>query len=319
MNFQNLHIKLLIGLVLISSFSRGQTINIVEENDLKFQTHFFEALKQKAINNYSKAIESLEKCYEIDSASLAVQFEISKNKLLIKNYFEAQLFIDKAIEKNPSNVDLLLHKIAIFKAQRNYKEAIEIQKRVNEIQPVQSDKLVLLYIQNRDFKKAQKLISEIENKALSTQRIKVYKKYFENRRKLSTVVKKENDVVKNMDIESLKKSYLQKKGYKTLKEILKIELKKELFKMLFVDSKNGLELFPAQPYLYKMNGLALNKLGKYNEAINVLTVGIDFVIDDIVLEADFYNQLSKSYEGLNKKNEALKYKQKAEKLRKGIK
>ncbi|MBL4723928.1 MAG: hypothetical protein JKY73_00685 [Lutibacter sp.] len=319
MNFQNLHIKLLIGLVLISSFSRGQTINIVEENDLKFQTHFFEALKQKAINNYSKAIESLEKCYEIDSASLAVQFELSKNKLLIKNYFEAQLFIDKAIEKNPSNVDLLLHKIAIFKAQRNYKEAIEIQKRVNEIQPVQSDKLVLLYIQNRDFKKAQKLISEIENKALSTQRIKVYKKYFENRRKLSTVLKKENDVVENIDIESLKKSYLQKKEYKTLKEILKIELKKELFEMLFVDSKNGLELFPAQPYLYKMNGLALNKLGKYNEAINVLTVGIDFVIDDIVLEADFYNQLSKSYEGLNKKNEALKYKQKAEKLRKGIK
>ena len=319
MNFQNLHIKLLIGLVLISSFSRGQTINIVEENDLKFQTHFFEALKQKAINNYSKAIESLEKCYEIDSASLAVQFELSKNKLLIKNYFEAQLFIDKAIEKNPSNVDLLLHKIAIFKAQKNYKEAIEIQKRVNEIQPVQSDKLVLLYIQNRDFKKAQKLISEIENKALSTQRIKVYKKYFENRRKLSTVLKKENDVVENIDIESLKKSYLQKKEYKTLKEILKIELKKELFEMLFVDSKNGLELFPAQPYLYKMNGLALNKLGKYNEAINVLTVGIDFVIDDIVLEADFYNQLSKSYEGLNKKNEALKYKQKAEKLRKGIK
>ena len=319
MNFQNLHIKLLIGLVLISSFSRGQTINIVEENDLKFQTHFFEALKQKAINNYSKAIESLEKCYEIDSASLAVQFELSKNKLLIKNYFEAQLFIDKAIEKNPSNVDLLLHKIAIFKAQRNYKEAIEIQKRVNEIQPVQSDKLVLLYIQNRDFKKAQKLISEIENKALSTQRIKVYKKYFENRRKLSTVLKKENDVVENIDIESLKKSYLQKKEYKTLKEILKIELKKELFEMLFVDSKNGLELFPAQPYLYKMNGLALNKLGKYNEAINVLTVGIDFVIDDIVLEADFYNQLSKSYKGLNNKNEALKYKQKAEKLRKGIK
>ena len=319
MNFQNLHIKLLIGLVLISSFSRGQTINIVEENDLKFQTHFFEALKQKAINNYSKAIESLEKCYEIDSASLAVQFELSKNKLLTKNYFEAQLFIDKAIEKNPSDVDLLLHKIAIFKAQRNYKEAIEIQKRVNEIQPVQSDKLVLLYIQNRDFKKAQKLISKIESKALSTQRIKVYKKYFENRRKLSTVVKKENDVVENIDIESLKKSYLQKKGYKTLIEILKIELKKELFEMLFIDSKNGLELFPAQPYLYKMNGLALNKLGKYNEAINVLTVGIDFVIDDIVLEADFYNQLSKSYEGLNKKNEALKYKQKAEKLRKGIK
>lgn len=319
MNFQNLHIKFLIGIALISCFSSAQTINIDEKNNLEFQTHFFEALKQKGINNYNKAIESLEKCYEIDSISLAVQFEMSKNKLLVKNYFEAQLFIDKAIEKSPSKVDLLLHKIKILKAQRNYKEAIEIQKKVNKIQPIHSDKLVLLYIQNREFKKAQKLITEIENKALSTQRIRVYKRYFENRNKISAGAKKENNVIENSDIESLKKSYLQKKDYKTLKEIIAIEVEKGLFEMLFVDSKNGLELFPAQPYLYKMNGLALNKLGKYNEAINVLTVGIDFVVDDPVLEADFYEELSKCYEGLKNKNQALKYKQKAEKLRKGIK
>jgi len=85
--------------------------------------------------------------------------------------------------------------------------------------------------------------------------------------------------------------------------------------MLFVDSKAALELFPAQPYLYKMSGLALNKLGKYNEAINVLTLGIDFVIDNTAMEADFYEQLSKSYEGLKQKSEALKYKQKAVDLR----
>ncbi len=59
---------------------------------------------------------------------------------------------------------------------------------------------------------------------------------------------------------------------------------------MYVDSKEALELFPAQPYLYKMNGFASNKLGKYNEAIDVLTLGIDFVIDNTILEADFYEQ-----------------------------
>ena len=76
-------------------------------------------------------------------------------------------------------------------------------------------------------------------------------------------------------------------------------------------------MFPAQPFLYKINGLALNKLGKYKEAIDVLTLGIDFVIDNNPMEADFYEQLSISYEGLKQLNKALKYKQKAEKLRKG--
>ncbi|MDO9273937.1 MAG: hypothetical protein Q7T92_00120, partial [Lutibacter sp.] len=81
-------------------------------------------------------------------------------------------------------------------------------------------------------------------------------------------------------------------------------------------SKEALELFPEQPILYKMNGLALNKLGKYNEAIAVLSIGIDFVIDNSAMEADFYEQLSISHEKLGNKSEAIKYKQRAIALRK---
>ncbi|MDO9037074.1 MAG: tetratricopeptide repeat protein, partial [Lutibacter sp.] len=69
-------------------------------------------------------------------------------------------------------------------------------------------------------------------------------------------------------------------------------------------------------FLYKMNGLALNKLGKYNEAIAVLSIGIDFVIDNSAMEADFYEQLSISYEKLGNKSEAIKYKQRSAALRK---
>ena len=51
----------------------------------------------------------------------------------------------------------------------------------------------------------------------------------------------------------------------------------------------------------------------------VRRVLMDFVIDNTTMEADFYSQLSKSYEGLKQNKEALKYKQKAEELRKEIK
>lgn len=84
---------------------------------------------------------------------------------------------------------------------------------------------------------------------------------------------------------------------------------------MYIDSKQALELFPAQPYLYKINGLALNKLGKYNEAIDVLTIGIDFVIDNMEMETGFYEQLIIGYQGLNNQNEVAKYKQKMQDLR----
>jgi tetratricopeptide (TPR) repeat protein len=318
MKNKKVYILFLVGISIISNFLRAQTLDITEENKLKFQTYFFEALKQKAIKNYSKAIVSLEKCYEIDSLNTAVHFELSKNKLLLNYYFEAELFIDKALVKEPNNIYLLQHKIAIFRAKGNFDDAIEIQKKLVQIQPTHMDKLVFLYIQNSDFEKAEKLITEIEKNALSTLRIKGFKKYLEQRKivsnnAISNVIRPNE----NTDIETLKRRYNQKREYKVLLEILNKELENNHVQALFADSKKGMELFPAQPYLYKMNGFALNKLGKYNEAISVLTIGIDFVIDNTSMEADFYDQLSISYEGLKQLNKALKYKQKAEKLRKG--
>ncbi|WP_456421039.1 tetratricopeptide repeat protein [Lutibacter sp.] len=316
MKNKKLYNYLLVAIMLISSFSYAQKINSVEENNLNFQSYFFEALKQKAIKNYTKAIENLEHCYEIDSLNIAVDFELSKNELLLKNYEEAIFFIDKALEKEPKNSYLLKHKVIIYKEQRNFKDAIEIQKKVVEIQPNNMDELLLLYFQNKDYIKAEKLIAEIEKKAFSTQRIKRLKKYLENRK----LIDKKTNVkikpsLKDIDIKILKVAYNQNKNYKILVEILNREVKNELFEALYNDSLQALELFPAQPYLYKINGFALNKLKKYNEAIDVLTLGIDFVIDNTIMEADFYEELSKSYKGLNDTNKALKFMQKATDLR----
>jgi len=315
MRYGFLHKLFLGGIVLISSISYAQKNNSEEESELKFQSYFFEALKQKALNNYSKAIVSLEKCYELDSTSLAIEFEFSKNYFLLKNYNEAQLFIDKALEKEPDNIYLLRHKIAIFRTQRNFPEAIDLQKKLIQTQPHYSDELVLLYIQNKNFEKAEKLIDEIEKKALKTSRIKGFKKFLENRRTPSKKVNITQSPIHNDNIETLKKLYIDKKDFQILQQILMNELQNDLFESLRNDSEDGLELFPAQPFLYKMNGIALNKLGKYNEAISVLTIGIDFVIENNSMEADFYEQLSISYEGLGNKNEALKYMEKAKQLR----
>ena len=55
-----------------------------EQKELDFQKFFFDALQQKAIGNYDKAIEALENCQNIRKDDVAVIFEFSKN------YFEQE-------------------------------------------------------------------------------------------------------------------------------------------------------------------------------------------------------------------------------------
>ena len=312
-----LHKKLYVGIVLISIFSYAQQpkVNINEEKNLQFQTHFFEALKQTAIKNYGKAIEQLEKCNQLDSNSVAVDFEFSKNYLLLKKYFEADIFIEKALEIEPQNMHLLSHKVAIYKAQQMFDLAINIQKELVKIKPIYNDDLVLLYIQNQNFEEAKNLIKIIKENGLKTTKIKGLKDYLLKQSEVTTVDIQTGIDLKKNDIETLKINYAKSKEYTILNEILWKELNTQMFDLLYLDSKDGLEFFPAQPFLYKMNAIALNKLQKYNEAIIVLTIGIDFVIDNNEMEADFYKQFSIAYDKLGNKSDALKYKQKENELR----
>ena len=85
---------LILLLLMVSQYGIAQEIAPKEEiniDDLgdvsdEFQEYFFEALKQKAITNYDKAIEALEKCIEIDSDSDFLYLELGKNYLELKQY-----------------------------------------------------------------------------------------------------------------------------------------------------------------------------------------------------------------------------------------
>ncbi len=63
-------------------------------------------------------------------------------------------------------------------------------------------------------------------------------------------------------------------------------------------SEEQLQLFPTQPQLYYYNGLANNQLKNYKKAKDVLESGIDFIIDDTVLEINFNLQLGEAFNGL---------------------
>ena len=84
---------------------------------------------------------------------------------------------------------------------------------------------------------------------------------------------------------------------------------------LLKDSEEGLSLFPAQPFLYLMNGKALNSLRKHKEARLSLEEGLDYIIDDNSLKADIFEEISLSYKAVGDNKSASEYYKQAMELR----
>ena len=106
------------------------------------------------------------------------------------------------------------------------------------------------------------------------------------------------------------------KNFAIIKDVLLLQLDLDMDQKAATKSQEALELFPAQPILYLINGVANNKLNKPKEAIEKLEAGLDYVIDDIKMESDFYIQLSMAYKLNNNIAKSQAFAKKAEELTK---
>ncbi|MFN0728546.1 tetratricopeptide repeat protein [Polaribacter gochangensis] len=282
--------------------------NLKEENFLKFQDHFFKALAQKAIYNYRVAIENLEKCNELKPNDISVLFELSKNYLMMKRFLEAEQYALQALKIEPKNYWVLEHLGKIYLASSNIKSAIVIQEKIVKINPKGREKLVYLYFQNNQLEKAKILLNDLEKTNQLTPGLIHLRKEFVK----STVATK---IEKVKGLPEFIKEFESDKSFEALYKILTLSANTNT-NVLLSYSQIGLELFPAQAFVYLMNAKALNQSNNFEKAIEQLSNGIDFVIDDHNLEADFYEELAISYGKLGNKKEAIKNKNKALALRK---
>ncbi len=287
---------------------------------LDFQNHFFTAIQKKEKEDYEKAIIALEACKQIYPDDAGLNFEFTKNYYHLKDYDNAIYFANKVLDVKPKNSYVLEYLKKIYRTQRDYDAAIKIQQRIITINPKKKQDLIPLYFANNQIDKAKSLFIELQNNHESINNESYYKRvFFPKQNKVKTKIT--NDVSeiksdsKNKSISQLQATFKKNKDYKTLKKLLLEEEKQLKYNLIAKDSKNGLSYFPAQPFLYYAQGKAQNKLAQYNEAIEVLKAGLDYIIDDNKLEASFYTELYKVYLALGKTKEATKFQEKANKLK----
>lgn len=290
---------------------------LVEQQNINFQTFFFESLQQKSIGNYDKAVYALEACNNIDKENVAVLFELSKNYVLLIKYTEAEYYILKGLEKDPDNIYMLRHLKEIKTKQNDYSGAINIQLRIISLKPEEEADLVILYIKAGEIENATKLLRRLDEDDKLPEGLKSLKESLVQDVNGPTDQAPEPilEEMPKRKVDTLQEEYNLNKDYTSLKLLLERQFTTKQYLDLLKTSEEGLSLYPAQPFLYLMNGKALNNLRKYQEAKNTLEEGLDYIIDNDGLKADFLEELSLSYKAMGDNKSASNFYKQASELR----
>ncbi|MEX0287488.1 MAG: tetratricopeptide repeat protein [Flavobacteriaceae bacterium] len=263
----------------------------LEEYTDEFQENFFEALKQKGIENYDKAINLLLECKRLGMESTVVDHELANVYLADKQYVLAKEYGLEAIQADPSNYWYLNTLVQIVK-----KQGANPEDLVREL-PYDNQKLkenlALIHFKNKHYELALSTLKDAQKSGFS--------------KRLALKIKDslnhvEEPQVKTEDVEVSKASPLEEFRNQLDNQILKGD-----FAGLLKTSTEALENFPAQPYFYYANGLALNKTSKTNQAIEVLESALDYLLDDASLADKIYRELAAAYTTLGNASKANMY------------
>lgn len=449
MKLKHYIILLILGIILIPQVLYAQVdFNKKPNDDLgdnedEFQELFFEALKQKGIDNYQRSADAFLKCIAIDKSPAILYFELGKNYVKLKNFGAAEDALKQAISKEPDNEWYLDELYGYYISQNELSKALKAVKQLVKYHPDYKEDLASLYVKMEKFDEALKILDELDashgvsvsrdvlrnriykitgrtkdqiknlesrvdnnpekesnyialiyrysqnnekDKAFKTAKklleinpkselvhLALYKLYLDKNQseeaiKSMKIVVKSNTikpeakhkvlsdfvkfVSKNPEYESALieatslldgkanaktlnnlASYHIKTGNKqkalyyfeealklnsnsfdALKNVLLLHIDLNQYDIAATKSAKAIDKYPAQPLCYLINGVALNALLKPKKALETLESGLDWVVDNTRMEADFYRELSTSYELLNNTAKAKSFKDKANAL-----
>ncbi len=191
------------------SVSFAQEIQNPEEIaavDDAFENNFYEALTQKAIENYDRAIVSLQKCLDKEPNNPVIYNELGKNYFALKNYAEAQNAFQKAVDLNPKERWYWNGLYDVFYETKDYNNAIRIVTKLIEFNKDFQDDLVSLYMYTNQKDKALALLKNMEQTTNLSQTMEYYKLQLE---KTPEVNKLQKDDLE----EAIKKNPLVEQNY----------------------------------------------------------------------------------------------------------
>ena len=199
--------------------------------ELKFQDNFYEALKQKGIENFEKAISALEHCLEIYPNSAVVYYELGNVYLKAENYKESEKNLKKAINLDNENFWFKDKLYQLYLVQDNFDKAIEALLPILGNKQDYAEDLSYLYSQAGRYSEALAHIQTMDerfgyNSQRERLRIKIYKQTLDRKAHIKFLKHRLEVAPKNSDyfinlIYTLSEYGLESEAFMTAKMFLR--------------------------------------------------------------------------------------------------
>ncbi|WP_435624103.1 tetratricopeptide repeat protein [Flagellimonas sp.] len=263
----------------------------LEEYTDEFQSLFFEALKQKGIQNYDRAVEKLLECKNLQPENEVVDYELARAYYLDGKYNLAQGYAVLALEKAPNNYWYLEHFVSIMDRQGNTIDAFaDILPLSNTIL---KENLANIYFQKRKYEEALRLLANLPE-TTSTNSLK---------QKIEDSLQR-NEVRKTQIVE---KATISESPVESFRKRIAVLISNSDFNTLQKVAKEAMDSYPLQPYFQYGYGLALTKTNKQEKGIEVLEAAVDFIFDDDSLKNSIYKVLSDTFASMGNQKKANEY------------
>ena len=153
-----------------------------EKDNLSYNNLFFNALKQKSLENYERSITLFKKCIEKKPDFVEAYYQLSILHKKLNRIIEAKEFSIKTIEIQPKNIWYIRNNAEVLFLNQEYNEAAKNYQSIINLEPNNEFnyyKLADTYIYDENYLKAIKVYDDLEekkgiDKMVSMQKHKLY-------------------------------------------------------------------------------------------------------------------------------------------------
>ncbi|RDY59867.1 tetratricopeptide repeat protein [Flagellimonas nanhaiensis] len=297
-----LALSILVGQSLYAQEEQSAEVFLEEYTD-EFQENFFEALKQKGIQNYDRAINLLIKCKQLEPSNSVIDYELGKMYCLDKQYIKGEEYAIEALIAQPTDFWYLESLINVLEKQGKPLESV--QASIPYENRKLKENLAVVYFRKKNYDDAKKVLLELGKSKFTDQlTAKINDSIQQKEKKLVVHPTKQDPGIANEDDPVA--------DYSGRIEQMLLESDYEEMKAI---SKEALDAYPLQPYFYYAYGTALNRTSDATKAITVLESGLDYLLDDGQLANKIYGELSNAYRSIGNATKANEY---ANKIKQGL-